>query len=46
MGVVYVPGAVLEPMTIASTSINVYCIHSVTVSHITRQIHCSMVTQE
>ena len=34
---------ILVSMTIGSTSISVYC---VTMSHISRQIHCSMVTQE
>ena len=33
-------------MTIASTSINVYCVHSVSMSHIIWHIHCSMVMQE
>ena len=33
-------------MTIASTSINVYCVHSVTVSHVIWQVHQGMVAQE
>ena len=37
---------ILLSMTIASTNMNVYCVHSITVSHIIWQIHCSMVTQE
>ena len=37
---------ILLSITIANTSINVYCVHSVTVSHIIWEIHCSMVTQE
>ena len=29
-----------------STSINVYCVHSVTVSHVSREVHIGMVVQE
>ena len=29
-----------------STSINVYCVHSVTVSHVVREVHIGMVVQE
>ena len=29
-----------------STSINVYCVHSVTVSHVVREVHSGMVVQE
>ena len=29
-----------------STSINVYCVHSVTVPHVIREVHIGMVVQE
>ena len=38
--------AIVIVLTIASTNINVYCVHSVTVSHISRQVDHSTMLEE